>query len=233
MPSKTLRLSGKQMERNWQVLDAANRPLGRVASDAARMLLGKHKPNYEPFLPMGDFVVIINAAEIAVTGEKTKRKIYYRHTGYPGGIRDRTLQEQMDRDPRKVVERAVKGMLPRNSRGRELFRHLKVYLGADHPHEAQVRAGTGVRAAKRARQLAEAATDSIQSLVQVQDQIEKQTISDEKRLTRSLSGYRRSELDAEAERLGIDIDPDWKKNDVAEAVRSHYDANPIAASEED
>ena len=137
MPSKTLRLSAKQMERNWQVLDAANRPLGRVASDAARMLLGKHKPNYEPFLPMGDFVVIINAAEIAVTGEKTKRKIYYRHTGYPGGIRERTLQEQMDRDPRKVIERAVKGMLPHNARGRELFRHLKVYLGADHPHEAQ------------------------------------------------------------------------------------------------
>ena len=108
MPSKTLRLSAKKMERNWQVLDAANRPLGRVASEAAQMLLGKHKPNYEPFLPMGDFVVIVNAAEIAVTGEKTKRKIYYRHTGYPGGIRERTLEEQMARDPRRVVERAVK-----------------------------------------------------------------------------------------------------------------------------
>jgi len=156
MTMKTFRLSAKSMDRSWHVLDAADKPLGRVASEAAKLLLGKHKPNYEPFLPMGDYVVIVNAGRVAVTGEKTKRKVYYRHSGYPGGLRERTLEEQMERDPRKVLERAIKGMLPHNSRGRELFRHLNVYSGADHPHEAQVNAGTGARAQKRARQ-AEAA----------------------------------------------------------------------------
>ncbi len=152
MTMKTFRLSAKSMDRRWHVLDAADTPLGRVASEAAKLLLGKHKPNYEPFLPMGDYVVIINADRVAVTGEKTKRKVYYRHTGYPGGLRERTLEEQMERDPRKVLERAIKGMLPHNSRGRELFRHLNVYSGSEHPHEAQVNAGTGARAQKRARQ---------------------------------------------------------------------------------
>jgi large subunit ribosomal protein L13 len=160
MSTKTYRLSGKQMDRSWHVLDAANRPLGRIASDAARLLLGKHKPDYEPFLPMGDFVVIVNAGAVAVTGAKTKRKVYYRHTGYPGGLRERTLEEQMERDPTKVLERAVKGMLPHNSHGRELFRHLKVYVGADHPHEAQVNAGTGARVRKRERQAEAAAVET-------------------------------------------------------------------------
>jgi large subunit ribosomal protein L13 len=157
MTMKTFRLSARSMDRRWHVLDAADTPLGRVASEAAKLLLGKHKPNYEPFLPMGDYVVIINADRVAVTGEKTKRKVYYRHSGYPGGLRERTLEEQMDRDSRKVLERAIKGMLPHNSRGRELFRHLNVYSGSEHPHEAQVNAGTGARAQKRARQEAVAA----------------------------------------------------------------------------
>ena len=152
MTTKTFRLSGKAMDRSWHVLDAADTPLGRVASEAAKLLLGKHKPNYEPFLAMGDFVVVINADRVAVTGAKTKKKVYYRHSGYPGGLRERTLEEQMERDPRKVLERAIKGMLPHNSRGRELFRHLKVYSGSEHPHEAQLNAGTGARAKKRERQ---------------------------------------------------------------------------------
>ena len=138
------------MDRRWHVLDAKGRPLGRLASEAAQLLMGKHKPTYEPHLPMGDFVVIVNAREIGITGNKATQKVYYRHSGYPGGLRERTLQEQLDRDPRRVVERAVKGMLPSTSLGRELFRHLKVYAGPNHPHEAQVRAGSSKSTATRA-----------------------------------------------------------------------------------
>jgi len=243
MPTKTFRLSGKQMDRSWHVLDAANRPLGRVASDAARLLLGKHKPNYEPFLAMGDYVVIVNAAQVAVTGDKTRSKVYYRHTGYPGGLRERTLEEQMDLDPTKVLERAIKGMLPHNSRGRELFRHLNVYAGADHPHEAQVMAGTGARAKKRVRQAeaaasvaeapaaaapaetaAPAAVEAEASAEVVETEVA--ATADGGRLTGSLSRYKRAELDAEAERLGIEIDSEWKKDDVVAAVQGHYDEHP-------
>jgi large subunit ribosomal protein L13 len=151
MTTKTFRLSEKAMERSWHVLDAREVPLGRLASEASKLLLGKHKPTYEPHLAMGDFVVVINASAIALTGTKAADKVYYRHTGHPGGLRERSLQEQLERDPRRVVEKAVKGMLPHNVRGRELFRHLHVYAGPEHPHEAQVRAGTGARARKRAQ----------------------------------------------------------------------------------
>jgi large subunit ribosomal protein L13 len=149
MTTRTFRLSKNDMDRSWHVLDARGVPLGRIASEAAKLLLGKHKPTYEPHLAMGDFVIIVNAGQIAFTGAKATQKVYYRHTGYPGGLRERTLQEQLDRDPRRVVEMAVRGMLPHNVRGRELFRHLKVYSGPTHPHEAQLKAGTGARAKKR------------------------------------------------------------------------------------
>jgi large subunit ribosomal protein L13 len=145
MTTKTFRLSAKAMDRPWHVIDAKGQPLGRVASEAAQLLMGKHKPTYERHLPMGDFVIIINAREVGITGNKRSQKIYYRHSGYPGGLKERRLEEQMDRDPRRVVERAVKGMLPSTSLGRELFRHLKVYAGPTHPHEAQVRAGTATK----------------------------------------------------------------------------------------
>ena len=152
MTTKTYRLHSGSMDRSWHVLDAKGRPLGRLASEAAQLLMGKHKPSYEPHLAMGDFVVVVNAKEVAITGNKTQQKVYYRHSGYPGGLKERTLQEQLDRDPRRVVERAVKGMLPGNSLGRELFRHLKVYAGPSHPHQAQVRAGTGSRTRQRSEQ---------------------------------------------------------------------------------
>lgn len=157
MTTKTYRLSAKQFDRRWQVIDAGGRPLGRVASEAARLLLGKHKPDYEPHLPMGDYVIVINASEVVLTGNKAQQKVYYRHSGYPGNLRKRTFEEQMERDPRKVVERAIRGMLPHTRLGRELFRHLRVYSGADHPHEAQLRAGTGARARRRAAAEARAA----------------------------------------------------------------------------
>src|SRR5688572_991289 len=150
MTTKTFRLRSGDMDRRWHVIDAKGRPLGRIASDAARLLMGKHKPTYERHLPMGDFVVIVNARELVVTGNKAQQKVYYRHSGYPGGLRERTFQQQMDRDPRRVIEKAVKGMLPSTSLGRELFRHLKVYAGPTHPHEAQVRAGMGAGSRQRA-----------------------------------------------------------------------------------
>jgi large subunit ribosomal protein L13 len=149
MTTKTFRLSAKAMDRPWHVIDARGRPLGRVASEAAQLLMGKHKPTYERHLPMGDVVIVINAREVAFTGNKAHQKIYYRHSGYPGGLKERRLFEQMEKDPRRVIERAIKGMLPSTSLGRELFRHLKVYAGPTHPHEAQVRAGMSTRAKQR------------------------------------------------------------------------------------
>jgi len=148
MTTKTYRLHAGSFDRAWHVIDAQGKPLGRVASEAAKLLLGKHKPTYEPHLPMGDFVIIVNAKEIGYTGNKATTKVYYRHSGYPGGLRERTLEEQLTKDPRRVIEKAIKGMLPGNVLGRELFRHLKVYSGPTHPHAAQLRAGMG--AAKRA-----------------------------------------------------------------------------------
>lgn len=150
MTTKTFRLSGNSMARKWLVIDAAGRPLGRVASEAAQILLGKHKPTYEPHLAMGDFVIVINADRVDVTGAKRDQKIYYRHTNYPGGLRARSFQEQMDRDATRVIEKAVKGMLPSGVRGRAMLRMLKVYADQTHPHQAQLAAGTGARARKSA-----------------------------------------------------------------------------------
>ncbi|MEX2230176.1 MAG: 50S ribosomal protein L13, partial [Dehalococcoidia bacterium] len=149
MTTKTYRLRAADIDRAWQVVDAADRPLGRVASEAAHMLLGKHKPTYEPHLSMGDHVIVVNAGQVVLTGNKAEQKVYYRHSGYPGGLRTRSFEVQMQKDPTRVLERAIRGMLPHTSLGRELFRHLRVYAGADHPHTAQVMAGTGERARKR------------------------------------------------------------------------------------
>jgi large subunit ribosomal protein L13 len=240
MTTKTFRLSGKAMDRSWHVLDAADTPLGRVASEAAKLLLGKHKPNYEPFLAMGDFVVVINADRVAVTGAKTKSKVYYRHSGYPGGLRERTLEEQMERDPGKVLERAIKGMLPHNSRGRELFRHLNVYSGAEHPHEAQVNAGTGARAKKRVRQaeVAAAAPPAAEAVETPVAEVVMEAAAPAvtaavaevtgERLKGALRRYKRAELDHEATRLDIEIESGWKKDDVVSAVRAYYDEHPMA-----
>jgi large subunit ribosomal protein L13 len=150
MTTKTYRMRAKEIDRAWHVIDAGGRPLGRVASEAAHLLLGKHKPTYEPHLPMGDHVVIVNAGAVALTGNKPEQKVYRRHSGYPGGLHERTFAEQIQRDPTRVLEKAVQGMLPHNAHGRALYGHLKVYAGAEHPHEAQLRAGSGARARRRA-----------------------------------------------------------------------------------
>ena len=235
MTTKTRRLRRAEMEHTWHVLDAGEQPLGRLASEAAKLLLGKHKPTYEPHLAMGDYVVVVNAGRVEVSGSKATSKVYYRHSGYPGGLRERTFQEQMERDPRRVVERAVRGMLPHNSRGRQLFRRLHVYAGADHPHTAQVMAGTGARARKRAARdaaaaKAEAPTAGATAVAQQPPAVAEAPEAPEAAAPpppeeavaparpRSLSRWRRAELDEEAQRLGIEIDQEWKKADVVAAI---------------
>jgi large subunit ribosomal protein L13 len=135
----TYSLKAGDITQRWLVLDAADQTLGRLATHAARLLRGKHKPTFSPHLEMGDYVIIVNAARVRVTGRKLQDKIYYRHSGYHGGLKSVTLGQLMATRPARVVEMAVRGMLPHNTLGRQLFKNLKVYAGPEHPHEAQVR----------------------------------------------------------------------------------------------
>ena len=134
---KTYVVKADEIERSWWVVDAADQTLGRLATRIATLLEGKHKPVYSPHLDTGDHVVVINAARIRVTGNKLDQKSYYRHSGYPGGLKEENLRTLMARKPEIVIERAVKGMLPQNRLGRAMFKKLRVYRGADHPHQAQ------------------------------------------------------------------------------------------------
>ena len=126
-----------EVVKQWRLIDAEGKSLGRVAAEAARILRGKHKPQYTPYLDCGDPVIIINAAKMKVTGRKMTQKIYYRHSGYPGGLKEATLAEMMRRDPTRALRLAVEGMLPHNPLGRALARHFRVYAGPEHEHAAQ------------------------------------------------------------------------------------------------
>jgi large subunit ribosomal protein L13 len=126
-----------EIERRWYLVDAEGKTLGRLATQIADTLRGKDKPEYTPHVDTGDFVVVVNADKIAVTGKKLDEKLYRRHSGYPGGLRSRTLREELERRPTEVIRTAVKGMLPRNRLARQQLTKLKVYAGPDHPHEAQ------------------------------------------------------------------------------------------------
>ncbi len=134
---KTYVATPETRQRDWYVVDAEGKNLGRLATRIADALRGKRKPEYTPHIDTGDFVVVVNAEKITVTGDKREQKRYYRHSGYPGGIRSRTLGEMLERRPEEVIRRAVKGMMPRNRLGRAQLRKLKVYAGPDHPHAAQ------------------------------------------------------------------------------------------------
>ena len=134
---KTYVASSENRERNWLVVDATGQTLGRLATQIAETLRGKRKPEYTPHVDTGDFVVVVNAEKISVTGNKRADKRSYRHSGYPGGIRSRTLEEMLERRPEEVIRLAVKGMMPRNRLSRKQLTKLKVYAGPDHPHEAQ------------------------------------------------------------------------------------------------
>lgn len=134
---KTYVAKPSNIERNWLIVDAKDQRLGRLATRIADNLRGKTKTVYTPHIDTGDFVIVINASRIAVTGRKMDNKIYYRHTGYPGGLKQRTLAEMMDRKPEEVIRLAVKGMLPKNRLGRAQLKKLKIYAGPEHPHAAQ------------------------------------------------------------------------------------------------
>ena len=134
---KTYSAKPLEVEAKWYVIDATDFPLGRLASLAANILRGKLKPEYTPHIDMGDFVIVINAEKVKVTGKKETDKIYYRHTGFPGGLRQINFRDQLKKDPRVPIEKAVKGMLPHSTLGHTQFTKLKVYAGPEHPHQAQ------------------------------------------------------------------------------------------------
>lgn len=134
---KTVSANKNTVQKEWVVIDVSEQPLGRVCSIVAKFLRGKYKTNYTPHVDCGDNVIVINAEKLQLTGNKWSEKQYIRHTGYPGGQRSLTAQELYDKDPARVVEKAVKGMLPKNKLGADLFRNIKVYAGAEHEHEAQ------------------------------------------------------------------------------------------------
>jgi large subunit ribosomal protein L13 len=137
MNPKTYSAKRDELEARWYVIDAEGQVLGRLATQIATILRGKHKPTYTPHLNCGDFVIVVNAAKVAVTGNRLDQKIYYRHSQYPGGLRQETLRQALEKHPERVIERAVKGMIPHNRLGADVLLHLKVYAGPEHPHQAQ------------------------------------------------------------------------------------------------
>jgi large subunit ribosomal protein L13 len=135
---KTFSPKGSEITREWHVIDASGVPLGRLASQVAQLLRGKHKPTFAPHMDGGDHVIVINAAKIALTGAKLDQKKYYRHSGYPGGLKELPVKVELERRPDRVIERAVRGMVPHTALGRRQLRHLRVYAGPSHPHTGQV-----------------------------------------------------------------------------------------------
>lgn len=154
---KTYSASAADVERKWHVLDAGGQTLGRLASQVAQLLKGKHKPQYTPHLDVGDFVIVVNAASVRLTGRKVSQKAYYRHSQYHGGLKVVRLEKMLATRPTRVIEHAVRGMLPHNRLGEAMFRKLKVYSGRTHPHESQVRAQA--KGEKRAAQPASPASE--------------------------------------------------------------------------
>ena len=134
---KTFSAKTHEVKRDWFVVDADNKVLGRLASEIARRLRGKHKPEFTPHVDTGDYIVVVNVEKLRVTGNKAEDKKYYRHTGYPGGIKETTLKQMLQRNPDRVLRAAVWGMVPHNKLGRALMKKLKIYAGDEHPHEAQ------------------------------------------------------------------------------------------------
>jgi large subunit ribosomal protein L13 len=134
---KTFSAKAHEVKRDWYVVDASNKVLGRLATEIARRLRGKHKAEYTSHVDTGDYIVVTNAEKVTVTGRKFKDKTYYSHSGHPGGIKEISFEKLQNKNPARIIELAVKGMLPKNPLGREMFRKLKIYVGSEHPHEAQ------------------------------------------------------------------------------------------------
>lgn len=134
---KTFSAKAHEVKRDWFIIDASDKVLGRLATEIARRLRGKHKAEFTPHVDTGDYIIVTNAEKVVVTGRKFKEKVYYSHSGFPGGIKSISFEKLQKKDPTRIIERAVKGMLPKNPLGRDMFRKLKVYAGTEHPHEAQ------------------------------------------------------------------------------------------------
>ncbi|WNK21410.1 50S ribosomal protein L13 [Halomonas piscis] len=134
---KTFSAKPQSVQRDWYVVDATDKTLGRLSTEIARRLRGKHKPEFTPHVDTGDYIVVVNAEKVQVTGNKASDKNYYRHTGYPGGLRSLSFEQMIDHAPERVIESAVKGMLPKGPLGRAMYAKLKVYAGGEHPHAAQ------------------------------------------------------------------------------------------------
>lgn len=145
---KTYAPRSRDVERHWHVIDATDQRLGRLATKVATLIRGKHKPMFSPSLDVGDYVIVINAERISVSGNKLEDKMYYRHSGYPGGLKQMALKDLLAKRPERVIEYAVRGMLPKNRLGRAQFHHLRVYAGPDHPHAGQI-AETNARKGSR------------------------------------------------------------------------------------
>lgn len=136
--NKTYSVKASEIQRDWHLIDATDQILGKLATQAAQLLMGKHKPMFSKHMDTGDNVVVINAAKVKVTGNKMKQKLYYRHSGYPGGLKSTNLEKLMETHPERVIEYAVKGMIPHNKLGAQMMKKLRVYAGAEHPHQSQV-----------------------------------------------------------------------------------------------
>ncbi len=134
---KTFSAKPESVQRDWYIVDAENKTLGRLSTEIARRLRGKHKPEYTPHVDTGDYIIVINAEKVHVTGNKRTDKIYHHHTGYPGGLKSISFEKLIERAPERVIETAVKGMLPKNPLGRAMYKKMKVYAGSEHPHTAQ------------------------------------------------------------------------------------------------
>lgn len=135
--SKSYMANAQTIERKWFVVDATDLVLGRVSTEVASLLKGKHKPTYTPHVDCGDYVIIVNAEKVVLTGNKLDDKLYYRHSGYPGGLKSRTAKRMLELQPQKVLEKSIRGMLPKNRLGEDMYRKLYVYVGSEHPHQAQ------------------------------------------------------------------------------------------------
>jgi large subunit ribosomal protein L13 len=148
--TKTYIPKATEIERRWYIVDAEGLTLGRLATQIATIIRGKHKPSFTPHLDVGDYVIVVNAEKVHVTGNKEEQKFYYRHSGYPGGFRSTSLRDQLDKHPERVIETAVKGMLPHTNLGRDQLKKLKVFAGPNHPHAAQQPTPLEIRGASRA-----------------------------------------------------------------------------------
>lgn len=135
--NKSYMANAQTIERKWFVVDATDLVLGRLSTEVASLLKGKHKPTYTPHVDCGDYVIIVNADKVALTGNKLDDKLYYRHSGYPGGLKSRTAKRMLELQPQKVLEKSIRGMLPKNRLGEDMYRKLYVYAGSEHPHQAQ------------------------------------------------------------------------------------------------